>query len=117
MGMSALYGPADDVESIATIKEALDAGITLLDTGDYYGAGAQRAPDPRRAPRGVIASRLLSPPSSASCAHRAARSSASTADPPRSRTRLATPSRGSEATTSTSTGSAGWIRRSRSRRR
>jgi aryl-alcohol dehydrogenase-like predicted oxidoreductase len=39
MGMSDLYGPADDAESIATIRAALDAGITLLDTGDYYGAG------------------------------------------------------------------------------
>jgi aryl-alcohol dehydrogenase-like predicted oxidoreductase len=39
MGMSALYGPADETESIATIQEALDAGVTLLDTGDYYGAG------------------------------------------------------------------------------
>jgi aryl-alcohol dehydrogenase-like predicted oxidoreductase len=39
MGMSDLYGPADDQESIATIHAALDAGITLLDTGDYYAAG------------------------------------------------------------------------------
>ena len=39
MGMSDLYGPADDTESIATIHAALDAGITLLDTGDYYGMG------------------------------------------------------------------------------
>ena len=39
MGMSDLYGPADDSESIATIHAALDAGITLLDTGDYYAAG------------------------------------------------------------------------------
>lgn len=39
MGMSDLYGPADDRESIATIHAALDAGITLLDTGDYYGMG------------------------------------------------------------------------------
>jgi aryl-alcohol dehydrogenase-like predicted oxidoreductase len=39
MGMSALYGPADEKESIATIHAALDAGITLLDTGDYYGQG------------------------------------------------------------------------------
>ena len=39
MGMSGLYGPADERESIATIHAALDAGITLLDTGDYYGAG------------------------------------------------------------------------------
>jgi aryl-alcohol dehydrogenase-like predicted oxidoreductase len=40
MGMSDLYGPADDAESIATIRAALEAGITLLDTGDFYGAGS-----------------------------------------------------------------------------
>jgi len=39
MGMSDLYGPADEGESIATIHAALDAGLTLLDTGDFYGAG------------------------------------------------------------------------------
>ena len=39
MGMSDLYGPADESESIATIHVGLDAGITLLDTGDYYAAG------------------------------------------------------------------------------
>jgi aryl-alcohol dehydrogenase-like predicted oxidoreductase len=39
MGMSDLYGPADEDESIATIHAALDAGITLLDTGDFYGMG------------------------------------------------------------------------------
>jgi aryl-alcohol dehydrogenase-like predicted oxidoreductase len=39
MGMSDLYGPADETESIATIHAALDAGITLLDTGDFYGMG------------------------------------------------------------------------------
>jgi aryl-alcohol dehydrogenase-like predicted oxidoreductase len=39
MGMSDLYGPADRTESIATIQAALDAGITLLDTGDFYGMG------------------------------------------------------------------------------
>jgi aryl-alcohol dehydrogenase-like predicted oxidoreductase len=37
--MSDFYGPADEAESIATIQAALDAGITLLDTGDYYAAG------------------------------------------------------------------------------
>jgi aryl-alcohol dehydrogenase-like predicted oxidoreductase len=39
MGMAGVYGPADDAESIATIHAALDAGITLLDTGDFYGMG------------------------------------------------------------------------------
>jgi aryl-alcohol dehydrogenase-like predicted oxidoreductase len=39
MGMSDLYGPADEAESIATIHAALDAGVALLDTGDYYAAG------------------------------------------------------------------------------
>jgi aryl-alcohol dehydrogenase-like predicted oxidoreductase len=39
MGMSDFYGPADEDESIATIRAALDAGVTLLDTGDYYAAG------------------------------------------------------------------------------
>src|SRR4051812_25415425 len=39
MGMSDLYGPADENEGIATIHAALDAGITLLDTGDFYGMG------------------------------------------------------------------------------
>jgi aryl-alcohol dehydrogenase-like predicted oxidoreductase len=39
MGMSDFYGPADQAESIATIHAALDAGITLLDTGDWYGMG------------------------------------------------------------------------------
>jgi aryl-alcohol dehydrogenase-like predicted oxidoreductase len=39
MGMSGIYGPADEDESKATIRAALDAGITLLDTGDFYGMG------------------------------------------------------------------------------
>jgi aryl-alcohol dehydrogenase-like predicted oxidoreductase len=39
MGMSDLYGPADETESIATVHAALDAGVTLLDTGDFYGMG------------------------------------------------------------------------------
>jgi len=39
MGMSDFYGPADRGESIATIHAALEAGITLLDTGDFYGVG------------------------------------------------------------------------------
>jgi len=39
MGMSDLYGPADYDEALATIQAALVAGITLLDTGDFYGMG------------------------------------------------------------------------------
>jgi aryl-alcohol dehydrogenase-like predicted oxidoreductase len=39
MGMSGMYGAADESESVATIHAALDAGVTLLDTGDFYGAG------------------------------------------------------------------------------
>ncbi|MFI6711454.1 aldo/keto reductase [Nonomuraea sp. NPDC050478] len=39
MGMSDLYGPADEKESLATIHAALEAGVTLLDTGDFYGMG------------------------------------------------------------------------------
>jgi len=39
MGMSGMYGPSDEDESIATIHAALDAGITLIDTGDFYGMG------------------------------------------------------------------------------
>ena len=39
MAMSGMYGPSDEAESIATIQEAIDSGITLLDTGDFYGMG------------------------------------------------------------------------------
>jgi aryl-alcohol dehydrogenase-like predicted oxidoreductase len=39
MGMSGMYGPTDDAESLATIHAALDAGVNLLDTGDFYGMG------------------------------------------------------------------------------
>lgn len=39
MGMSGVYGPADEAESVATIHAALDAGVNLLDTGDFYGMG------------------------------------------------------------------------------
>jgi aryl-alcohol dehydrogenase-like predicted oxidoreductase len=39
MAMSGVYGPADETDSRATIRAALDAGITLLDTGDFYGMG------------------------------------------------------------------------------
>src|SRR6266508_4661312 len=54
MGMSGMYGETDERESVATIRAALDAGVTLLDTGDYYGAGhnemlIRRAREGRRA--------------------------------------------------------------------
>ena len=39
MGMSGMYGPADETEGIATIHAALDHGVNLLDTGDFYGMG------------------------------------------------------------------------------
>jgi aryl-alcohol dehydrogenase-like predicted oxidoreductase len=39
MGMSGMYGPSDEAEAIATIHAAIDAGINLLDTGDFYGMG------------------------------------------------------------------------------
>jgi aryl-alcohol dehydrogenase-like predicted oxidoreductase len=39
MGMSGMYGPSDRAESLATIRAALDAGINLIDTGDFYGMG------------------------------------------------------------------------------
>jgi aryl-alcohol dehydrogenase-like predicted oxidoreductase len=39
MGMSGMYGPADENEAIATIHAALDRGVALLDTGDFYGMG------------------------------------------------------------------------------
>jgi aryl-alcohol dehydrogenase-like predicted oxidoreductase len=39
MGMSGSYGPSDEAESIATIHAAVEAGLNLLDTGDFYGMG------------------------------------------------------------------------------
>lgn len=39
MGMSGVYGETDEAESIATIHAAMDAGVTLIDTGDFYGMG------------------------------------------------------------------------------
>src|SRR5580700_8969517 len=39
MGMSGMYGPSDEAESLATIHAAIDAGVNLIDTGDFYGMG------------------------------------------------------------------------------
>src|SRR5438046_1826707 len=43
MGMSQSYGPGDDEESIRTLHRALDLGVTLIDTADAYGKGANEA--------------------------------------------------------------------------
>ena len=51
MAMSGVYGASDDEESIATIHAALDAGIKLVDTGDFYGMGSQRDAHPPGARR------------------------------------------------------------------
>ena len=59
MGMSpGAYGPADEAESIATIHAALDAGINLIDTGDFYGMGHNEMLI-RRALDGVPRSKVL----------------------------------------------------------
>jgi aryl-alcohol dehydrogenase-like predicted oxidoreductase len=43
MGAGSWYGDSDEAESIATIHEALDRGVNLIDTGDFYGIGQERA--------------------------------------------------------------------------
>ena len=59
MGMSpGVYGPADDAESIATIRAAVDAGVTLIDTGDFYGMGHNEMLI-RRALEGVARSHVV----------------------------------------------------------
>ena len=106
MGMSDFYGPADEAESIATIHAALDAGVTLLDTGDYYGMGhnelllgeALRGRDRDQVVLSVKFGLMRDP---------TARSSASTAARRRSRTPSPTACGGWAPTTSTSTGWAG----------
>ena len=79
MGLSQGYGPASDVESVRAIHQALDAGVTLLDTAMSYGQGqdeelvgralAGRAGAPGRARE---PGRCRWRPSSASCAARMA---------------------------------------------
>jgi aryl-alcohol dehydrogenase-like predicted oxidoreductase len=52
--MSGTYGPADETESVATIRAALDVGVSLLDTADSYGMGhraADRSGSARPGPR------------------------------------------------------------------
>ena len=117
MGMSDFYGPADEAESIATIHAALDAGIMLLDTGDYYGMGhnellirdALRGRD-REQPVLSVKFGLMR---DARRQHRRERPA------PARRSRTSSPTRfaGSAPTTSTSTGPAASSPTSRSRRR
>ena len=82
MGMSGIYGAADDDESVATIRAALDAGITLLDTGDFYGMGHNELLLRGRSPR-CPGTACSSRSSSAACATPAARSSGTTPARPR----------------------------------
>jgi aryl-alcohol dehydrogenase-like predicted oxidoreductase len=59
MGMSpGVYGPTDENESIATIRTAIDAGVTLIDTGDFYGMGHNEMLI-RRALDGIARERFL----------------------------------------------------------
>ena len=59
MGMSpGIYGPADEAESIGTVRAAVEAGITLIDTGDFYGMGHNEMLI-RRALEGVPRSRVV----------------------------------------------------------
>ncbi len=59
MGMSpGVYGPSDEAEGIATLRAALEAGVTLLDTGDFYGMGHNEMLI-RRALEGVPRSRVV----------------------------------------------------------
>jgi aryl-alcohol dehydrogenase-like predicted oxidoreductase len=59
MGMSpGIYGASDDAEGIATIHAAIDAGVTLIDTGDFYGMGHNEMLI-RRALDGVPRSRVV----------------------------------------------------------
>ena len=83
MGMSDLYGPADRDECIATIHAALDAGITLLDTGDFYGMGHNEMLIARRPARPRRATTSRSASSSAGSATRRTAGSASTTGPRR----------------------------------
>jgi aryl-alcohol dehydrogenase-like predicted oxidoreductase len=78
MGMSGMYGPSDRAESLATIDAALEAGITLIDTGDFYGMGHNEMLI-GEALKGPSATRRCSASSSAPSAIPAAAGSASTA--------------------------------------
>jgi aryl-alcohol dehydrogenase-like predicted oxidoreductase len=105
MAMSGVYGTTDRDESIATIHSALDAGITLLDTGDFYGMGHNElliadALRERNRDDVLISAGL-----------------ATTLARPRSRPRWRTRCSACVPTTSTSTDRPAWMRTCRSKRR
>jgi aryl-alcohol dehydrogenase-like predicted oxidoreductase len=60
MGMSGMYGPSDRKESLATLEAAVDAGINLLDTGDFYGIESRILPTARELGIGITAYGVLS---------------------------------------------------------
>jgi aryl-alcohol dehydrogenase-like predicted oxidoreductase len=115
MGMSGMYGASDERESIATIHAALDAGIDLLDTGDFYGMGHNELLLGRALAGRDRSSYLLS--SSARNATSAARGSGSTRAPRRQRRRSRTAWGGWARRTSTFTGRRASIRTFRSKKR
>ena len=82
MSMSGIYGQADDHESLATIHAAVDAGITLLDTGDFYGMGHNELLLRDALRRGSPGIACSSRSSSAGSGTRPVRSSGTTRAPP-----------------------------------
>jgi Aldo/keto reductase family len=116
MGMSDFYGPADEAESIATIEAALEAGVTLLDTGDYY-AGGHNELLIREALRGRRREQAVVSVKFGLIVHLTGASSETTSVRPRSRTPSPTRFAGSTRTTSTSIGRDGSSPTCRSRRR
>ena len=116
MGMSGVYGPADETESIATIRAALDAGDQPARHRRLLRDGAQRAADPRGAARSGPERRRDQREVRRAARPRQGASSASTGGRRRSRTSWPTRCGGSAPITSTSIASAGSTRRCRSRR-
>ena len=117
MGMSDVYGPADESESIATIHAALDAGVTLIDTGDFYGMGHNELLIGRRAATAAPRATSVLSVKFGALRDPAARWLGVDARPAAVKNFLAYTLRGSGPTTSTSTARRGSTRRCRSRRR